>query len=351
MSKIKRTFQILGFLILIALMLVFFLPSRTPEIEGENSIATINSVEIGGIDQCVMIRGADVSKPILLFLHGGPGYSQISYARKYQSELEENFIVVNWDQRGSGKSYSPSIDKDTMTVEQFVADTNDLIDYLLDRFDKEKLYLVGHSWGSELGMYVAQKYPQKLYSFISIGQLVDGKKNEELSYDFTLKMATQNNDEKAIKELTEIGRPPYENVVDDMMVQRKWLKKYGGLENGCDTFKDIIVASIFSPEYSGVDGIKLALGSRFTADFMFPYIFLESSVMEDVPEVDVPVYFCVGRNDYNTPHKLIEEYYNKLNAPTKELIWFEKSAHFPNFEQPELFAETVLKISNKDICN
>lgn len=318
--------------------------------DGDNSIATIDKLEIGGIYQYVMIRGADVNKPILLFLHGGPGYSQISYARKYQNELEENFIVVNWDQRGCGKSYSPLIDEQTMTLEQFVGDTNELIDYLLERFGKEKLYLVGHSWGSELGMYVALGYPQKLYSFISIGQLVDGR-NEELSYDYTLKMATADNNTKAIEELKEIGKPPYKDVVGDMMIERKWLKKYGGVENGCNTYKDMILASIFSPEYTGIDGIKLALGSKFTADLMFPYIFLESSVMEDVPQVKVPVYFCVGRADYNTPHQLIEEYYNILEVPKKQLIWFEESAHFPNFEEPEKFAETVLEISQNAIEN
>lgn len=349
MRKLKITFQTLGFAVLIALSLVFFLPSRTPEINGENSIATIEKLHIGGIDQYVMIRGADLNKPIVLFLHGGPGYSQISYARKYQSKLEQNFIVVNWDQRGSGKSYSSSIDKETMTLDQFVADTNELLDYLLDTFGKERLYLVGHSWGSELGMYVALKYPQKLYSFISIGQLVDGKRNEELSYDYTLKMAESANNTKAIEELKQIGRPPYKDIVSDMMIQRKWLKVYGGLEIGCNTYKDMILASIFSPEYSGIDGIKLAIGSKFTADLMFPHIFIESNLMKDIPEVKVPVYFCVGRNDHNTPHQLIEEYYNKIKAPSKELIWFEESAHFPNFEEPELFAETLLEISQNTI--
>ncbi len=119
MKRINIIFKITLIVLIIFLLLVLFIPSRTPKIEGNNSVALIEKVEIGGIDQYIMIRGRNINNPILLFLHGGPGYSQISYARKYQEELEDGFIVVNWDQRGSGKSFSLNIPKETMNRERF----------------------------------------------------------------------------------------------------------------------------------------------------------------------------------------------------------------------------------------
>ena len=154
MKIIKRFFKITVVVLVILLLLVLFIPSRTPKKEGNNSVASIQKIEIGGIEQYIMIRGRDTNNPILLFLHGGPGYAQISYARKYQKELEDNFIVVNWDQRGAGKSFSFNIPKDTMNREQFIEDCKELIDYLCKKYNKEKIFLDGHSWGSELGLYI-----------------------------------------------------------------------------------------------------------------------------------------------------------------------------------------------------
>jgi pimeloyl-ACP methyl ester carboxylesterase len=347
MKLIKRAMKIIFGILIISLLLILFLPSRTPRIEGSNSIAAIQKIELGGINQFIMLRGKNVNNPILLFLHGGPGYSQISFARKYQKEQEESFIVVNWDQRGSGMSYSNNIPNESMNREQFIEDTNELIEYLCKRYNKEKVYLVGHSWGSELGMYVVDRYPERIAAFISVGQLVHGAKNESLSYDYTLERAKKENNEKALADLLRIGKPPYKNFLSDMMVQRKWLKEYGGAEKKVNTLKDIVVASIFSLEYKGIDGIKLAIGSKFSADTMFSSTLEKVDIMSDIPKVKVPVYFCVGKYDYNTPSELTKEYYEQLVAPEKELIWFEESAHFPHFEEPKKFNEIVLGIKEK----
>lgn len=346
MRLLKKITKYIIVTLIVFLLLILFFPSRTPKIEGEKSIASIEKVELGGLDQSILIRGKDVSNPIMLFLHGGPGYPQISFARKYQEKLEESFIVVNWDQRGSGKSYSNNIPKDSMNRSQFIKDTKELIDYLCKKFQKEKLYLVGHSWGSELGMYVIDEYPEKVAAFISIGQVVNGTENEVISYDYVLEMAQKENNKKALDDLMRIGRPPYKNPVSDTLTQRKWLSKYEGDERKINTLRDIIWGSIFSPEYTGIDGIKLALGSKFTADTMWGQN-LDLDFIRDIPEVKVPIYFCVGRYDYNTPFVLTEEYYNEIIAPYKELIWFEESAHFPHFEEPEKFTELTIRIKEK----
>ena len=347
MKGIKKFFQITLVILIIFLLLVFFIPSRTPQIEGNNSVASIQKVEIGGIEQYIMVRGRDINNPILLFLHGGPGYAQISYARKYQEKLEDGFIVVNWDQRGAGKTFSFNIPKETMNREQFIKDCKELIDYLCKKFNKEKIYLAGHSWGSELGLYIVDRYPEKITAFISIGQVVNGIDNDVISYDFVFEMAQKENNKKALEDLKKIGRPPYKNIVRDTMTQRKWLGKYGGVERKINTLKDIILSSIFSPEYTGIDGLKFALGSKFTVDTMWGH-YSDVDFIRDLPEVKVPIYFCVGRYDYNTPSILVENYYNYITAPKKEIIWFEESAHFPHFEEPEKFAQLAVRIKENN---
>lgn len=346
MKLIKKTLKLSLVILIICLLLILFIPSRTPKIDGNNSVASIEKIELGGIDQYILIRGKDINNPILLYLHGGPGYSQISFARKYQEELEDSFIVVNWDQRGSGMSYSFDIPKESMSREQFIEDTNELIDYLCEKYDKEKLFLAGHSWGSELGLYVINQYPEKVAAFISIGQVVNGLESEAVSYDFVLEEAQKENNQKALEDLKKIGRPPYKNIVSDTMTQRKWLTKYGGVERKVNTLKDIILSSIFSPEYTGIDGLRFALGSNFTADTMWGQN-TDVDFIRDLPEAKVPIYFCAGRYDYNTPSILIEKYFNHIVAPEKEIIWFEESAHFPHIEEPGKFAELAIRIKER----
>lgn len=332
--------------LMISILIILLLPNRTPKIEGENSVAIIEKIKLGGLEQAILVRGKDISNPVLLFLHGGPGYPQISFARKYEKKLENNFVVVNWDQRGSGMSYSSNIPKESMNRDQFIEDTKELIDYLCEKYEKEKIYLVGHSWGTELGLYVVDKYPEKVAAFISIGQVVNGIESEVISYDYVLEIANKNKDQKALDDLMRIGEPPYKNTVNDTAAQRKWLSKYGGVERKVDTLRDIILGSIFSSEYTGIDGIKFTLGNKFSADTMWGHN-KDLDFIRDIPEVKVPIYFCAGRYDYNTPSVLIEEYYNEIIAPKKELIWFEESAHFPNFEEYEKFNELVIRIKDE----
>lgn len=342
MKKISKFRAFIISVLALLILIVLFLPSRTSSIRGENSIAIIENVELGKLKQFIMVRGNDKSNPIILFLHGGPGYSQISYARKYQEKLEQDFIVVNWDQRGSGKSYQSSIPKATMNKEQFISDTKQLIDYLCENYNKEKIYLAGHSWGSELGLNVIEEYPDKIIAFISLGQVVNQVEGERISYNYTLQSAKKNNNEFAINELENIGVPPYKDVVKDKVIQQKWLKKFGGVET-IDTRKDMIWASIFSKEYAGFDGIKLALGSKFTADEMWNDRY-KFDAFKQIPKVHIPIYFCVGRHDYTTPFELIERYYEYVDAPKKELLWFEYSAHFPHFEEVDKFYNLMIRI-------
>ncbi|MFW9939384.1 MAG: alpha/beta fold hydrolase, partial [Candidatus Thorarchaeota archaeon] len=172
--------------------------------EKPNSIASMEFVKLGEIDQWILIRSHNLDNPLLLLLHGGPGSADSPLAYKFQSELEEHFIVVNYDQRGAGKSYSKKIPKESMNVEQFVSDTYNLINLLKKRFNKEKIYLVGHSWGSMLGTLLVQRYPELFYAYIGVGQVVNIIDNEIFSFQFTFKEAKKRDNKRAIKQLEKI---------------------------------------------------------------------------------------------------------------------------------------------------
>jgi len=306
----------------------------------QNSIAVLEKIKIGGIDQCILTRGRNKHNPILLFLHGGPGTAQIGFAPKFQKKLEDHFVVVNWDQRGAGKSYSTNIPIESMNINQFVSDANEIIGVLLERFNQEKLVLVGHSWGSIIGTLIAKKYPEKIHAYIGVGQVVNMKKNEEISYRFTLDKANVKDNLKAKKELTNIGFPPYQNK-KDTFVQRKWVNKFGGSVYEGTGFQ-MVFKAISIREYSFMDWVRfMKNGEGFSVNNLWDEL-MEVNLLNQAKEFDVPIYFCVGRFDYQTPYELVEQYYHQLKAPNKKLIWFEKSAHAPNFEEPDKFMEVCI---------
>ncbi|MDX8365860.1 alpha/beta hydrolase [Cytobacillus sp. IB215665] len=308
----------------------------------QDSIASLEMIRIGGVEQCILIRGKNKHKPLILFLHGGPGAAQIGYAPKLQQKLEEDFVVVNWDQRGAGKSYSKEVQIDSLNISQFLSDVHELVVLLLQRFNQQKLYLVGHSWGSLLGSIFVKRHPELIHAYIGVGQFVNMVKNEEISYRFTLEKANKTKNNKAKKQLEKIGYPPY-NKMTDIVIQRKWLDKFGGAVYGSTQMKSIR-KSVSYREYSIIDWLRFMRHNKFS--FSNSKLWDELMAMDLVSEVDemkVPVYICVGRYDYTTPFELAEEYYEHLKAPKKELVWFEKSAHSPNFEEPDKFYEVCMQ--------
>jgi len=336
-------------IIVILLIMIIIFPTFNPKIRDnnfkvvKNSIAELTTIKLGEVEQSIMIRGEDKEKPIILFLHGGPGYPFISYARKYQSQLEKDFVVVNWDQRGAGKSYSTKIDSSTMTQKQIEEDTIELIDYLRERFNREKIYIVGHSWGTVLGIETIANAPEKVIAYVGIGQVIDDVDGEILSYNYVLEKALDENNEKALAELETIGMPPYNNTGKDTFIQRKWLKEYGGFEREVSTLNEIIKGILLTPEYSWRDGIKFWKGNTFTIETLFGNR-EKADFREKYKEFEVPVYFCAGRFDYNTPSSIVEEYYNMIKAPIKNFYWFEESAHEPHLVEETKFSKVMMAI-------
>jgi pimeloyl-ACP methyl ester carboxylesterase len=318
-------------------------------VAAKDSISSLEKITLGRIPQTVLIRGDDTSNPVLLLLHGGPGFPEMLFFRSYNSELEKHYIVVNWDQRGAGLSYDPAIPRTTMNIPQFVSDAHELVTLLKKRFHKEKIYLLGHSWGSVLGLSLANQYPEDLYAYVGVGQVVNMLENERLSFEYTMQKALEEKNGKAIKELKAVEPrfPPDSNMavkemLKDLHIQRDWLSYYGGAVYGERSY-DKLFQGIHAKEKELYDSSQTAAGETFSMETLWPRL-LSVNFIKTAPQLEVPVYFVTGRYDYNTPFVLTQQYFNLMKAPHKELIWFERSAHMMPFEEPEKFNELMIKI-------
>jgi pimeloyl-ACP methyl ester carboxylesterase len=333
-----------------ALAASFLLPGHTPSISRKGrsakSIASLEKCRIGGTDQWVLIRSEDVlSNPILLILHGGPGTSELTMQRRYTMPLERFFTVVNWDQRGAGKSFPAGKDESKMTIDQLVEDTRELVEYLLQRFGKEKVILQGRSWGSALGMLTIAKYPNLFYTYVGIGQISDMGRSEKASYQWTLQQASLHHDIKALRELEAMGPPPYSgDWLKKFNTQRKYVAKYGGEMYGNKLGgNSIMVRSIvFSPEYTMMDRLSYNSAAQRSLRLLHPQL-MTINFFSAALKLNIPVFFAEGRYDRVVPSSLAAEYYETLNAPFKHLTWFEGSAHMPDIEEHQRFQKLLIE--------
>ncbi|MGE5676179.1 MAG: alpha/beta fold hydrolase [Mycobacterium leprae] len=316
---------------------------RTPRIPGSESIAELTTVEINGLRQTLLLRGENRRNPILLFLHGGPGTAQISYARRFTKDLERDYVVVNWDQRGAGLSYSDQVPKESMTVAQFIEDTRAVSEWLLQRLGQEKLFLAGHSWGTVMGTMTAARYPHLFHAYVGIGQVTAMPDNEAFSYQFTLETARQRGNAKAVRELERIGPPPYAGGLKDLGVERKWLGRFGGVIHEGRSIRRLLMALLLSTEYTLPDYVRFYRGQQFTFAHLMDE-FLTVNLPVQVPQLKVPVYYILGRHDHNCPSELAVDYFNRLSAPAKELFWLENSAHHFMSEEPGELTRVLRKV-------
>jgi len=334
--------------LLIIPICVFILIACTSTPKIKNGIAEIRTITIGSIKQTILIRGNNVNNPILLYLHGGPGSTEMIPFRLAHRNLEKYFTVVSWEQRGTGRSFSRNISPESMTIDQFISDTHELTEYLLNEFGKTKIVLVGHSWGTILGLLTISKYPNNYYAYVGSGQEVNPFEGEKLGYEYVL-LKSKNN-EKALKELIKINKEdPYLTLdskgqwFTNIKIQRKWLVALGGeIYNQSDYSLLFNSRTLFAPEYSIIDFIKFFRGSVFSLKTMWPQVMgIDFNVQ--VKKVDIPVFFLQGRNDYNTPTSLFDSYFQLLEAPMKKVYYFEKSAHHPMYEEPEKYEDILIE--------
>lgn len=329
----------------------FYLQRTTADrikIASSVGIASLEKVRLGGFDQWIQIRGQDRTKPILLFLHSGPGFPEMPFSY-VNATLEKDFVVVQWDQRGAGKSYSSSIPESSMTVEQFISDTHELVELLLQRFDRSKLILVAHSWGSIVGALTVAKYPGLFDAYVGISQAVNPPESERMMYRFALETAMKQGNGKAAAELRRLGEPPYNNFAD-YRTMKGWVHRFrdaGYSEISPWKFARLALAS---PAYSWADLVRLVLGMRFSFSHLWQEVFYRTDLLKQAPKLDVPVYFLLGRHDRTVTASaaLAEPYFKSLDAPkAKQLIWFENSGHWPQLEEPEKFCAILMEKLSK----
>lgn len=268
--------------------------------------------------------------------------------------MEDHFTVVYWDQRNAGKSYSKKTPKEEIKVAKYIQDVDTLVEYLKKRFEADKIFLVGHSWGARLGLYSVQRHPENYIAYVGVGQELAAYEGELLSYQYTLDKAKELNNSKAIKDLEESGSPQsgdfskmYKNGFWGLVKQKDWLLKLGGERYGKTKYTDWIFSIWFSREYSFWDLIRYGKASGFSAgNIIYDPEFNNYDFFKQIPEVKIPVFFISGAYDYNTPWELVQRYNNTLKAPHKEFIKFEKSGHSPVFEEPEKFNKEIIRIYN-----
>lgn len=311
------------------------------------AIDSKETVILGGAAQNIRIRSTDPALPVVLFLHGGPGVCERHQVLNYQSGLAETATLVCWDQRGSGLSYDRHLDPETMTVSRMVDDAAELVDLLKNRFGKEKILVVGHSWGTLLGTLLAHRYPDGIRAYIGMGQYVDGDENEAISYRFVYDEALRRGDKKAVRALEKIGAPVkgHYKSLDDLMVQRNLMTKYGGGTFGKkdSLMKSLVIPLLKTPEYSLRDIKKYRDGAFFSLKTLWEEV-VDVNFFQEVRALPMPVYLTEGRHDQNTPIPIAQRWFDALEAPKKEWIWFERSAHTPMIEEPEKWGMTMKRI-------
>ncbi|MBS4197339.1 alpha/beta fold hydrolase [Lederbergia citri] len=331
----KKKFITICILLFLLAVIGLFLPTWTPDIKGKNSISTLEQVDINGTKLEVMIRDNDRSNPIIIFVHGGPGCSEIPYVRKYQDELEKNFTIVHYDQRGSGKSYHFFEDYSNLSSDLHVEDLLELTDHIKELMGQEKVILIGHSYGTYIGMKAASKAPDKFSMYIGIGQVSDTGQSELDSLNFVLNEATTAGDLKDIKKLENL-RSSIEN--GEMLTPRNLVRKYGGASRLINDNMDYYLGFLFSPEYNLLDVIRYIKGVSLSQKILIPEE-REHDITSIVDKLDIPCFIVMGNFDYMTSVNAAKTYFHQIEAPVKDFIIFDKSAHYPQFEQKELFAD------------
>lgn len=323
----------------------------------------IKNVDIGKIKQTILIQSYDSSNPVMLFLHGGPSMPMPGVSSRGKDytvvsnikELVKHFTVVFWDQRGTGKSYHKDIPQNTMNFEQFIEDANEMVDYLKSEFKVEKVHLVAHSFGTLIGVYLVNQYPNKFFSYTGLSQIISWTENDKLSYEWIKNEAVKRKDRKALKELEEVGDPPYTDSYQQWGVLRKYQMKYNSMIYSDDNIKHpglfkITLDMLFSKDYSIKDvvnsfykGFKLIYSDEFIKSI--PTI----NVKEHVKEIKVPTTFIHGKKDVHVHFELLEDFLKGVSHKDKaECILLDHSSHLFHPIDTKMIEEILIRKSSSD---
>ena len=346
---LQGAFAVLGVCVVTLLALVAWhmvTHGRTPPIVDAHgavvpgSVASLERMQLGGVPQSVLIRGRSTKNPVLLFLHGGPGMPAMYLAHAWQRPLEDDFTVVQWDRRGSGKSYFGDIPPRYLTVRRLLDDTYELANILRGRFAQDRITLVGHSWGTYLGMLAVRERPDLFQAYVGVGQLTGAGRGDtalaRAQDGFIRREAARRGVPEAVRELDAEGR----NVAE------KWVFRFGGELHDATNWWPLVRLGLEAPEYTLGDLFRIPKGLRLYSRNM-TYDVPADTLGVDVTAVRVPVYILAGRFDETSPSVLADGYFQRLEAPRKGFFWFERSAHFPFLEEPEHFAAVMRAIARE----
>lgn len=311
------------------------------------SVSEKTWVEINGVRQGMVVRGRDVTNPVLLVVHGGPGMPDYFLTQRRPIDLEDLVTVVWWDQRGTGLSYHRDIPPGTMTLEQLIDDTLAVADHLRARFAQDRILLLGHSWGSLVGIRAAACSPERFAAYLGMAQMVDQRRSEKLAYDHLLAEYRRRGDRRMVRAL-EAAPVTIEGGTPRRYLTRVRDRAMHQLGVGTTHDMDSVITGIFLPSlrfpgYTLRERWNLWRGRLFSRSFgLWDNEVMRTDLISQVPRLELPAYFLAGVHDYTCVTSLVKEYLEVLEAPVKRLYRFEHSAHTPLLEEPQV-ARRILR--------
>jgi pimeloyl-ACP methyl ester carboxylesterase len=317
------------------------------------AVDSLEAIQSGGTTQWIRIRGADVSSPVLLLIQQGPGLPMINETRRFEHllGLEQAFTVIYWDQRGCGRSLRKRQDREGISLEKMAGDTVSLLDFLRHRFGG-KTYVAGFSFGATLGAYAAAQRPDLVATLIAVGMDVDGAAAGRGAYDFARAAARQRGNRRAARQLQAIGPPPH-LTSKQFGTRVRWATNFGGVTTG-ETYpslvRGLLASLVRSPDYTAGDVLRTVRGITSTQAALLPEL-ATMDLAATVPRLDVPVVMVQGRLDQVAPGAAAQRYAGALQAPSKQLVWFEKSAHTPHLEEPAKFRDLVIGVRASQLAS
>lgn len=338
--------RILLAVLVLLVIATWILPPFTTKIKhGNGGIGEKVFLNIGGVQQGLIIKGNDMNQPVLLFLSGGPGIPEYFMDFRYPTFLENEFIVCFWDWRGTGLSYGKSVSSESMNSRQFIADTFEVTEYLRERFGSDKIYLAAHSFGTSIGIQVVAQHPELYESYIAISQIADQPRSEQLAYEHMVSLCEKEHKHTLLQQLKDLPFDTeryFSSGIRDKAMHQLGVGTAGNMKS---VITGIFFPSLRMTDYSLKERVSIWRGKAFVNQVMHDnYTF---NAFEVVKSVDVPVYFLAGKNDYTCCYELQQEYFDFIEAPEKYFYTFDHSAHSPLFEEPEKAEKIVQLIKSR----
>jgi pimeloyl-ACP methyl ester carboxylesterase len=319
-------------------------------------IDTLEGVQLGGITQWIRVRGADTSNPVLLLMQQGPGLPIINDARRFEHllGLEKAFTVIYWDQRGTGLS-SPSLRKSSnrfeISVTRMVDDTVTLLELLRDRFGG-KTFIAGFSFGATFAAYAAVQRPELVAALVAAGMDIDIPAAEDNAYAFALDAARRHGNRRAIRQLEAIGPPPHATM-KQFITRARWVANFGGVATNANVtsmFRALLLSLVRSPDYSAAAVIRTLRGISASQAALLPQL-ATTDLVRTMPRLDVPLVMAQGRLDQVAPGEAAQRFHDSLTASSKQLVWFESSAHTPHLEEPAKFRDLLMSVRASQLAS